>query len=438
MPDSLCRLAVHHGSHTIDLAVPATVHLGQLLPAIVDVVHDDADTVAAGGRWRLRDSSGHLLEESLTLPQNRVHDGDLLWLTTDATPPLRHADRDTGQLLADVARTGVTTPYVSVVISVLAAGVGAAALVWSAHSTGEARWPISCGVGAAAVAGALLARRAQRPEPVTLACSLIAVLYAAVSGALAVPAGPAAAHALFAAAAACSVSAVLLRFGCCPALLTAVTTTVSLAGAAAAVGLLWPGLAEAAHAGLATVALVAVGAAPRLAIVLARIGPDLPDTAPTLDEASATLAHTTLTGLVAGASAAATLGAVLVAHAGAAGESSPLGSVVFTAAVSTALLLRARHHVDPQRRATLVLFGMLSLAASFTIAVTATPDHAAWFAVLAVVVSAGAQIPLLGVTPGPTVQRSADIADYVVLAAVTPLACWAAGVYRAVRESALM
>ena len=442
MPDSLCRVAVHHDGHTTDLTVPATVLTGQLLPSIVDAVYDDADTVASGGRWQLCHSAGHPLDESLTLRENRVDDGDLLWLTTDAPPPVRRTHYDAGHLVANVARVDLMVPCVPVVVSVATAGVGAGALVWSTHSTAEAWWWIGCASGVTALAGALITHGARRPASVTLACSLIAVLYAAVSGALAVPAGPVAAHTLLASTAAFSVSIVLLRFGCCTTALIALGTVCLLAASGSVTALLWPVRPETAGAALATAALVTVGAAPRLAIALTRISPGLPEFADTVqsavDEQRAALAHATLTGLVAGASAAVALGALLVAYPPVAGHSSPLAAVAFTAVIGAALLLRARSHIDPRRRAVLVGFGSFSAAVTFTMAVVAAPHSAHWLTVFAVAASAGALVPLLGVTVGPVAHRAADIAEYVVLAAVVPLGCWTAGVYSVVRDSALM
>ena len=45
MPDSLCRLTVAACSEdahcAVDLALPADMYIGQLMPAILDIVHCD-------------------------------------------------------------------------------------------------------------------------------------------------------------------------------------------------------------------------------------------------------------------------------------------------------------------------------------------------------------------------------------------------------------
>ena len=57
MPDSLCRLTVAACSDdahcAVDLALPADMYIGQLMPQIVDLVHRDTVLPVSGRHWRL-------------------------------------------------------------------------------------------------------------------------------------------------------------------------------------------------------------------------------------------------------------------------------------------------------------------------------------------------------------------------------------------------
>lgn len=439
MPKTMCRVAIHNDGNTIDLALPSTVDLGELLPSIVEIVCDDHDAVAAGRRWRLHRSGGDPLDESLTLRQNRVDDGELLWLTADDPPPFRWTERDACHVVAQVADTGELVAYVPIFVSIAAAAAGAGALLWSAHWTDDTPWLLGAGLSSAAMVGAVATRRTSRSPQLSLACGLIAVLFAAVAGVAAVPAGPVAAHLLLASAAAFSVSASLLRLTGDSRTMTTLATLTLLATLASMCGVMWGLRPAELGATLVTLSLGAVTAAPRMAIALSRIAPTIDDTCPAnVDEPRAKLAHTTMTGLLAGSSSAAVVGASLVAYGQAISERAPLAAITFTAVVGVVLTLRARTHPDPVRRCALLWSGSLVFAASFAVTVIAVPHAAHWLSILAVTAAAGALAPLLGLGVGPTAERTADIVEYAALAAVIPLACWVGGIYRLVRDSALM
>ncbi|MEO3760782.1 type VII secretion integral membrane protein EccD [Mycobacterium sp. B14F4] len=431
-------MAVHHDGRTVDLALPSTVDLAQLLPSIVDIVRDDHDAVE--GRWRLHRIGDRPLDESLTLRQNVVHDGELLWLTTDDPPTFRWTERDPCHVVAKAAADRDPAPAVFVAAGMITASVGAAALLWSARATGDARWLVGATLSAAGLVAAVAARRTPHALPIVSACGLIAVLFAAVSGAIAVPAGPVAAHLLLASAAACAVSALLLRLTSCGATtLTALVPLTLLVATASMAGVMWSLRPAAVGASLATLSLAAVGAAPRMAIAIARVGPTADDaSAPDVDERRAALAHTTLTGMVSGSAIAAAVGAVLVAYGQATGRSSPLPAVAFTALVGVALTLRARTHPDPVRRGVLIVSGSLGVATAFAVGAMSAPQAAHWFSIPAVAAAAGTLTPLLGLTFGPVAHRMADVTEYVTLAVTVPLACWVGGVYGLVRDAALL
>jgi type VII secretion integral membrane protein EccD len=281
----------------------------------------------------------------------------------------------------------------------------------------------------------------------TLVCvplSLVAVMFAASVGFMAVPAGPCAAHALLASAAAFSAAILLLRLtGCGTGCLTAAATVTALTTAVAGASLAWQLPTNAVGASLATLALAMLGLAPRLAVAVTGIGPPTPSIddlrePPVITPARAAFAHRLLTGLVAGSSIAAALGAVAVALGQLRNGESTLIAVAFTAVAGLALVLRARMHADASRRITLVVSGIVGLTACFAIGVVTAPGHAYLFSAVAAAAGAAALSLCAGLTFGPLVRRAVEVVEYVALAAVIPLACWVGGLYGLVRGMSLI
>jgi type VII secretion integral membrane protein EccD len=435
--DSLRRLTVQSGeddgSFAVDLALPSDTDVGLLMPSIVDLAHHDTTTDAR--RWRLSRIGGLPLDESTTLRDNNIRDGELLLLTPIAPPAPRLRGRDTCHIVANAADGNHprTLRVIAIIACLCAAGIGAAALMWSGVTLRAAGHLITGGLLAAVAAvGAVVARRSHHDELPCVALSVIAVVYAVVTGFIAVPAGPSAANGLLAAAAGLSTAALLLRLtGCGTECLTAVASSTALAAATAAVGVVWTLPTEAMGATLAILSLGALGLAARLSIMIARLSSD------DVDDAQATLAHRTLTGLVIGSSGAAALGTVLVACGRLDDGGSRLSAAVFTAVVGLALLLRARTHSDLARRIALASGGLVSITAGFAVTVVSAPAQAHWMTVLAAFAGAGSLGSSLGLTLSPVLRRAIDISEYLALAAVMPLACWVVGLYGLVRGSSL-
>ena len=434
MSDGQCRVAVHNDGRTVDLALPSTVDVAQLLPSIVDIVRDRDS--AGDGRWVLHRDGNQPIDDSLTLRQNGVHDGELLWLTADRPPPLRWTERDGCQVLAKAGTGGDRSRYACLVVSLAAACAGAWALVRFAQTSAGTPWFIGAGLSAVAFGAAVAGHRRAQASPISLACGLIAVLYAAVAGAVAIPAGHLTAHLLLASAAACSVCVLLQRLTSC-ATSTALITATLLVAVVSMAGVTWDLGPAAVGAALAALSLAVLGAAPRLTIAIARIAPAAGDSWE-VDDRQATLAHTTLTGLVSGSAVAAVTGAALVAYGRLVSGSSAVSAVVFTAVVGVALMLQARTHIAPVRRGALAVSGSLCMTTAFTAAVLAVPQAAGWLSVSAAVAALGGLAPLLSPTVGPVAHRAADLPEYAALAAVIPLACWVGGVYGLVRDLALL
>lgn len=372
----------------------------------------------------------------MTLSENNVRNGDLLVLTAGEAPPLRAASSDPCRTVADaIADQPALAPRILAVAALLcAAGIGAAALWWSGLTThGYGHLTTGALVATAAAVGAFAVRRAHDALP-CVALSVVAVGYAAVVGFLAVPAGPSAANCLLAATAAVTTATVVLRLTRCgTTCLTAIAGCAALAAATASVSVAWTVPVEAAGALLVVLSLAVLGLAARLSIMVSGLTPDLP----IAGEAQVALTHQTMTGLVAGSSAAAALGDVLVACGGLDSEGSPLSASLFTAVVGLVLSLRARTHSEMPRRIALGAGALVSMAAAAAIPVISEPGQAYWTTLPTVAASLAALGWLHGYAISPVVRRSIEVLEYLALAAVLPLACWVVGLYGLARGLSL-
>src|SRR5262249_11194761 len=106
MPDPLCRLAVQHGPHAVDLELPRDMPIGLLLPSIVDLVHRGAVAADDAGDWQLSRVGHDRLDAATSLHDNAIHDGELLLLATSPTPAPVRIEADAWHTLIDTAETG--------------------------------------------------------------------------------------------------------------------------------------------------------------------------------------------------------------------------------------------------------------------------------------------------------------------------------------------
>ncbi|MED5812658.1 type VII secretion integral membrane protein EccD [Mycolicibacterium sp. 050232] len=439
MPDSLCHISVHCGPPTellhhttVDLSLPAAMPVGDLLPWIVDALGAGDGTPR---RWQLTHLGGPDLDESATLAQNDIHDGDLLILT-------EFCDRPTVQRPLPAALTIDSTDDafpigLRVTACLWACALGIVSLAWA--GLGSAGWGRVA--AAAAVAVTVTAVTASAPRQglsttVTAALSVAAAGFAAVLGFLVVPSGPAPANFFLAATAAGSLGVVLIRVtGCGRQVLIAVVTAAGALAVATGSAVLWPLATPALGAVVSAVGLGLLPLTPRLSIALAGLTPAVPGQPDTEEpvagddrsdaDGRALLGHQILVGLVAGGAVAAALGTAILALAGLRQVSAV--EIAFAAAVGVALLLRARTYASGSCSAAVAFCGFLSLTATFILAVAWAPAHGRWAGILAA--AAGVAVVWPVTVRNPVAARLADVIEYGALAAVVPLACWLAGAF---------
>jgi type VII secretion integral membrane protein EccD len=392
-----------------------------LLPAIVELAGQPSSESPRA--WRLDRIGGPTLNESITLVDNDVHDGDVLVLAPSNAPPLGLLQWDSCQMVADAGSSSVIGSIRSEVTCVWAAVVGSLALCSGTAAQSTIHLLIAM-IGTCAAGGFAIARR-------SAATGLASVPLAAAAGSLAVPSGPGAANVFLAAVAAATMSLLMLRWiddGLSTLAATACVSTLVAASAVAPV--LGPVPIATVGAALAVVALGVLAVSGRISILLSGLAPDQQGNDA---DARAVRGHAALTGLVAGCSVGAALGVVLVAFGCHQHDAPGAAGTGFAAVVALVLLLRVRTHADAPRRWALTVAGMISMSTVFVIAVTTLPDQVAWASVTLVTIGLGAGRPPRFAAAG----RAFAVVEYATLFAVVPLACWVGGVYATVRGTQL-
>lgn len=442
MPDSLCHVSIHcdaagHGT-TVDLSLPVAMTVGELLPWIVDAL-DAADGTAL--RWRLTHLGGHDLNESATLSQNDVHDGDLLVLAGSREEPT--PDRSLTASLTVDSTEDALSDGLRVTACLWACALGVVALVWTGLAgSGLDRIAVAAVAAAAVTAVAVAAPRFGLSSAKVAALDVAALAHVAVLGFLVVPAGPAPANFFLAAIAAGSLGAVLMRVsGCGTEILIAAVTVAGVVAAATGFAALWPSATPVLGSLVSALGVGLLPLTPRLSIALARLTPPVPgypdDEMPEPDgfdvDSRALAGHRYLAGLVAGCSAAAALGTAILTFAGPRRVTAV--EAAFAAAVGVALLLRSRSYGSSRCRTVAGISGFLSLTAAFVLVVAWDPVHGNWTGFLAAGIGIAVVWPLT--IHNPAAARVADSLEYAALAAVAPLACWLAGAFDIVRDLAL-
>lgn len=290
-----CRLTIIGPHGSIDLAVPATLTLADVTPAIVDLLGEETARELAGRGAVLQKLGGKPLDEEQTAAALGLRDGDVVYLNArdNPTPTYAHDDLIEGVAAGVRQRPGRwTTERARTTLRVAAAAALAAGLAAPlSPGAGWAHALAAAGMSAVLLLAAGLAARALADRPAALVLGGSAVLYAAAAGLLA-PALAGAATAAgqappqFAArlaaavamAAAVSVAVAVAVGDLRPMVFVVVATSAAVTAGAllAASGLLTP------VAAAAVVTVLALLISPQLPSLAFRLGglrlPDLPTT----------------------------------------------------------------------------------------------------------------------------------------------------------------
>jgi ESX secretion system protein EccD len=451
----LRRVSVHAGTAVVDLSLPAGVPVAALIPPIVEIL-DGRDTDSATGlvgrRYHLSLPGASVLDASTTLAQNGIRDGAVMVLSQARTPPPVPRYDDVAEAVSATldatirrskqSRERQATRLTGAVVAGCLTSMGALTLIRNAVSVNVARYlgataGVAASAGLIALLSAIFAHRAHGDSIAGLTLSVIATVFAAVAGFLAVPGAPGVPNVLLAAMAAAVMSVLAMRLsGCGVVTLTAMSCFAMVVAIAALAGVITAAPLHIIGAVSALISLGLLGIAARVSIMLAGLTPRLPP-APDLDTADylaakAIRADNWLTSLLAAFSCSATVGALITVLTGKPG----LSCIAFATVTGSLLLLSARC-IDRRRTLMFVISGIATAGTTFGVTAASTPDHGPWIAAMTAMLAAAAiylGFVAPAMSPSPVVRRSVELLESAALVAMVPLTCWICGLYGAVRD----
>lgn len=480
------RVAIMVATYQVDVVLPTKftieTFIGDLLGVLDRAIDDDAiDFTPAAGQWTLARPGEAPLPRWRSLADHDISDGALLMLTAvESAEIFTPVVEDITDALAlinerEFAEFDSGTAQLTGIAALALGAVAVAGLLsWSWVSSASVLW---CAVpalllGLLCAAAAMLAHRRNAPAPMGLGLALASIPLLFAGAAMLVPPayghpGPFAAANIAAGAVTAAAAAVamlrLTRVGITA--LIAVTALGSVV-AVAAIAEVYLDLSIRQVAGGAVFAgLILLTAAPRLAVLAARIRPlDLPDpgteVAPdTLSdifdaestrtdadedngwdassgiEVRARSAVTSLRGLVLAVAVLLAGAAVLTA------DVSPGGvrEIVLGVAVAGLLVLRSRWYPDRLQAITLITASALTVigvGGELIGAYGTAPARLVVALAVALAAVAGylAAQRLPGVRLSPVTRRIIDLVEYALILVVPVLTCWIMGIYTAMRR----
>ncbi|MET0699207.1 MAG: type VII secretion integral membrane protein EccD [Mycobacterium sp.] len=386
MRTDVCRVSVHLDGRQTDIALPADITVGQLIPSLFELLAGTT-TFTQQPPTCLHRPGLPPLDPAMTLSEAGIPDGSLLLLGWTAVDP-------------------APVP-----------------VVYAADAVEQLAHP-------------------QHPSPqrARLAALLVVVALATVVGFVAVPDVVGAPNLLLGAAAAAgtaAISARACRYG--RTALTAVSLFSTLVAVTTLAATLFDTPGPNAGLLLAVVSVCLLAVPGRLPVLLSGLSRHVEeDLAPESDGVPgevwtrARRARNLLTSLVVGASLAAGFGIAARLFA------TDAGWLAFAVAglVAAVLLLRSRSHTEPIRRAVLLGAGTFCLAVLLVSLRLHEPGLSWWICLVSAGVAAVAI--WLGFDPpaaaeSAAVRRCLDLVECAALSCVIPMACWDAGVFGAVR-----
>lgn len=400
-----------------DVAICARTPVAVLLPNLIDMVGVDA---GHGVRWQLRGATGACLDDTLSLTDNGVWDGDVVTLDRASAAPHGLLGVEPVRVLAGTGDGPRIARGALIEIGwawlMLAAAL---TLTWA----GLRSAPIGAAIAVTCCAAATFWRAMAAGSS---ALAVAAALGSGSAGFVVVPTGPGAPNVLLGAAIVVAASVAADRFiPRSTAALIATGSAAALVAVVAAVAIAGSLTPVTAGAALTVGGIGLLASAPRCAALLAGVQaihlveppPDLPG--------RATTAHALLTGLVIGSAAAASIGAGLVARA-----AQTVPTIAFVAVTALLLLVRVRTQVDAARRFGLTGAGLTCATVTLAAVAVAFPAASGWAAV-GVIAAAGIAT---AARPGLTAQRALDGLDHLCATLLIPLACWVIGLYSLARD----
>jgi len=480
-----CRVSILAGdSHQIDLVLPAAAPLSTLVDPTVAAINKvlrgrGAAEMPVGAYEFARVAGMSALASDVSLAGHNIVDGDILALMPAGTaerygPVVENVSTALAQYASEhFVRVNEKTA-VTVAVGIMGAALAvAASLLWRLRWTtdGSLLVPSLLAGGAVGLIGtAVLATRLGATRVVSDGAAWAAITLSTLAAATVPPAGsPGAPHVFLAAATAVAGTWLLVRltgryWSAAAAVITAGAGTI----AASAILMYWAVPGPRLAVGILLATLVAVAAAPAVALWLAKVprqtfgsitGRDIFARAPGQPEdtvspvesgpptdvtltgmqvaAAARRSNTVLTGVLLGIAALTLPGALVAVTPGA---DQQWAQLVVVGTVAMILILRARTFRDRRHAIILVAAAtaaMLGAAARYGFGAAATDTAAALAAGGIAIGIAVAGLLAAAVVPprvfSPPIRKVVEYSEYVLLAAIVPFAAWAVGLLHYIR-----
>ncbi|MFC9995483.1 type VII secretion integral membrane protein EccD [Nocardia sp. NPDC127526] len=479
-----CRVSVV-GHHTqVDLALPVNVPVAAFIGNVVSLVEsrvaevspeaaaDEGAATSAPMNWTLAKLGSEPIPSQANLLEAGIFDGDLLVLEPVEAAPAPAMFDDVVDAVARLAETQ-SSRWSAAVASWAGAVTGPILVLAAAVLLLTGTYPHEPAVGAGAVllgvpamGAAIIAARVTRAIEVSVSALLCALALLFTGVFLLVP-GDTVAAGLLLAATTTFVAAVLgyRLIGAATTLCTVVVTVLICTAAVAAVVLL-AGVAPGKAAAAVTVAAIAlITVAPRLAIGLARLPvPPVPTVGAAIDPADhapqptiegvgaigatvvpsaaglqqkARRAEQYQTGVIIAAVVIAGVSAIWTVVSAHGAGADIWRCVIFAAVAGLILRLRGRTFADRTQFAVMVGGGyatLLGIAAAVALVDPGLLLAAVAFLLLLAVLAMALGVGGRAAEPSPLVRRMGELAEYLTIVALVPLAFWVLDIYSAVRN----
>lgn len=186
----LVRVTIASGSRRVDLVLPGSIPVAELVPELARSVGLlDASTVYGG--YRLVTQEGRVLANNAGLTMQGIEDGGLLMVSAGVDDPAPRVYDDVVEAMADVVENELK-PWepaagrrTALGAGSILLGLGALALLLQGESL--LGGVVAAVIAALLVVGGVVLDRAQQEPEAGVAVSLLAALYAAVAGLLLAP-----------------------------------------------------------------------------------------------------------------------------------------------------------------------------------------------------------------------------------------------------------
>ncbi len=452
----LARVTIVAPKRRIDVALPETVRVAELLPDVLRHAGEGtADDGERHGGWVLRHTTGELLEPGRTLVAQQVHDGELLHLVPRRKewPELEYDD--VVEAIASGARRygrswgGRATRHAGLAIASALLLIGLA-LVLLTRPPWALPGAMALGFAAVLSVTGIVLSRAMADATAGAVIAGSGLPYAFIGGFLVL--GPSSTQLTrFGAPHLLLGSALLLAFSVIGYLGVAAFARIFVGGTVAGLigtlaGLI--SMTSLSTAGGASIAVtVGIGFMPIYPMLAARVGklpfPTLPQRAEEILEdkpvplrsavfAAVGRSDELLTGLLLGVSIVSVVGFVAL------GAVRSIAGIILAAVASLALLLRARLFATARQRVPLLVAGLFGLVAIEVGFAAAASNNLVLILLLLTSVAAAAVALVSGLMyskrqPSPYLGRVADIVDVLAIIALVPVTCAVVGLYSGIQ-----